>query len=109
MTRVRILQQAIKLLEAGFLPYGGQIATDNVGHPVSYMHPYAVNFTVVGAVQRAILLTTGDHYNDRIPLYNAAFDPIIEKLGGILKASQWFETATQEEIITLLKQQLSEW
>ena len=110
MTRIRILQLAKKLLTDHYLPLSRTcFATTAVGENVSYSHPDAVNFSLVGAIERAIYNSTGDDYSLRGDLYDASIDPLIRRLGGIGPSRIFLETATEKMIHHLLKEQLEEW
>lgn len=110
MTRIRILQMALKLISDHYLPLSRTcFATTAVGENVSYMHPDAVNFSLVGAIERAIFNQTGDHYELRGELYGDSIDPLIRRLGGIGPSRLFLETATEKMVKHLVNEQLEEW
>lgn len=110
MTRIRIIQMAKRLITDHYLPLTRHcFATTAVGENVSYMHPDAVNFSLTGAIERAIYNQTGDDYSQRDDLYAASYDPIIRRLGGIGPSRIFLETATEKMVHHLLKEQLDEW
>lgn len=111
MTRVRVLMKAKQLILAGYHPMGEihGAATNQHGAIVSYSHPQAKKFTIIGAIQRAIRDTTGDDFLGRDKLFDAALDPLIERCGGISNLRNKFTTAPVEEAISLIDAQLTEW
>lgn len=110
MTRIRVLQRAIKLLNSGFMPYDrkGQ-ARDLDGNVVTVVHPDACQFNATGAVARAIFDFTGDPIQDRLPLWTSTMDVFRKKYGGWTAMYDAFEKMNKAEIIDLFQQQLDEW
>lgn len=110
MTRIRVLQRAIKLLETGWMPdeRRGQ-AKDASGNIVSVMHPDACFFTPTGAVARAIYLFTGDTVLERLPLWESSMYVFVRKFGSPTAMANAFEKMTKEEAIATFQQQLDEW
>lgn len=106
MTRVRILIMARKILANGYVQY---CATDAVGNPMTYAHPDTKNFSLTAAIQRAIYDTTGDDFNKRDTLFEATYDPLIKRVGGYSNMRNFLQTATQQQVIDLVDQQLSDW
>jgi len=110
MTRIRILQLAKKLITEHYLPLSHhRLATTAVGENVAYCHPDAVNFSLVGAIERAIYNSTGDDYNLRGDLYEASIGPLITRLGGRGPTRVFLEIAPEKAIHHLLDEQLKEW
>lgn len=110
MTRVRVLLKAKKLLLDGFIPYGTiqGSAKDATGAVVSYMHPAATQFTMFGAIDRAVFNLTGDDIRQRSKLVDAAFGPLKFKCGGY-QGLRDLATGPVEKIIEVFDEQLKEW
>lgn len=112
MTRIRVLLRAIKLLEAGWLPYDklGQ-ARDKDHNLVSYMHPAAVKFTATGAVVRAIYELTGDPADQRDKLWTDTMISFKEEFNNSWTAMYDFfeKLENKEQVIAVFKAKLEEW
>lgn len=110
MTRFRVLQRAIKLLQTGFHPYDhrGQ-AYDKDGKVVTVVHPDAVQFNATGAVVRAIFDFTGETVQQRIGLWTDSMDCFRKKYGGWTPFYNAIEQMSKEEVIALYEEQLKQW
>lgn len=110
MTRIRVLMKAIKLLEAGYVPYDhkGQ-AQNDAGEVVSYVHPDACHFTATSAVLRAIYDTTGDPAHERDNLWNDTMIEFKRQFGGWLQMYIALEKMNKEQVLDLFKNKLAEW
>lgn len=110
MTRIRVLQRAIRLLQSGFIPYDrkGQ-ARDINGNIVTCAHPDACQFNATGAVVRAIYEFTGDPVQDRLPLWESTMKVFHDRYKGWTPMYNAFEKMSKAEIIDLFQQQLDEW
>lgn len=110
MTRFRVLQRAIKLLQAGFHPYDGRgMAYDKDDNCVAHTHPDAVLFNATGAVARAIFDFTGETVKERQSLWSASMDNFRNKYGGWTPMYNAFERMSKDEIIALFQAQLDDW
>jgi len=110
MTRVRILEGAKRLLLAGYLPHGKITCTDIHDNPVSVSHPDAAKFTLFSAIERAIFNQTGSPPFERIALYEAATEPVINYLGGdTIEAFEKMRTMSQEQTLKMINNILKSW
>lgn len=107
MTRVRVLLEAKRLLEIGYLPQSFIPATDAVGDPVSLFDPRAVAFTLPSAVKRAVFNLTGEAFDThRQKLYNEAYEPLCVGFKRYELALAWMKKASKEETLALIDKTL---
>lgn len=103
MTRVRVLQEARRIILNGYLPHHKMTeAFDGAGNSVSCLHPDAVQFSLFSAIKRAVRNLTEDTHHTRPYLYEQAADPIYAQFPTIGATLDFLATASVEEVVALI-------
>lgn len=105
MTRHQVLLRARRLLEAGV---ASKTAVRADGTETYVADKEATNFSVIGAVQRAVFETTGDSFYKRERLYENSTSLLFKEFPSLMAAFTFFHTSTTEAVVAFINKKLTE-
>lgn len=109
MTRLRVLTLAREYLSRGYLPQRKPLCLDPNNREVTPIDPAASQFTPVAAIQKAIFITTHQHWSQRDRLYTDTLEGFFHYYGGESAAFDKLRDNSKSETLAVIDTILKKW